>query len=120
MIENYQAYYEAAIEYEEEPSVPRVKVAILDTGLDRSTPSIQAYSERIVVVKSWLPLRDGLMSNGTDKSGHGTHVTGLLLAMAPDCDIYVAQIADENGPIPPDEIAKVGPHHYRSVVVFCC
>jgi len=108
-IEEYRNFYDEAIQPEEESSAPRVKVAVLDTGLDHSTHSIQAYSERIVEVKSWLPPRNGLASNGTDKSGHGTHVTGLLLTMAPDCDIYVAQIADENGLIPPKDIAKVLP-----------
>ncbi|KAK0707768.1 peptidase S8/S53 domain-containing protein [Lasiosphaeris hirsuta] len=109
-IGEYRNLYDEAIPYEEEPSAPRVKVAILDTGLDRSTTSIQAYSERIVEVQSWLPPRDGLASNGTDKSGHGTHVAGLLLTMAPDCDVYVAQIADENGLIPPKDIVKAIEH----------
>lgn len=105
----YRNLYDEAIQSEEESPAPRVKVAILDTGLDRSIASIQAYSERIVEVKSWLPPGDDPASNGTDESGHGTHVTGLLLTMAPDCDVYIAQIADGNGLIAPKEIAKVLP-----------
>ncbi|KAK5655304.1 hypothetical protein OQA88_5871 [Cercophora sp. LCS_1] len=110
MIDFYRLCYDNAIQYEDDTSLPRIKVAVLDTGVDKSTPSIRANSERIKEIKSWLPPRDGREPDGTDTCGHGTHVTGLLLTMAPDCDVYVAQIADENGTISPGEIAKAIDH----------
>ncbi|KLU82019.1 hypothetical protein MAPG_01098 [Magnaporthiopsis poae ATCC 64411] len=88
-------------------TIPRVKVAVLDTGLDVDHPSILANKERIRDVKSWLPA--SRVTNGDDICGHGTHVTGLLLDMAPDCDVYVAQIAD-NEPLSPHLIAKAIDH----------
>ena len=84
--------------------MPRIKVAVLDTGLDMTHPTIQANQDRIKEVRSWLP--SGGTKGGGDLSGHGTHVTALLLDIAPDCDVYIAQIADLQ-PISPDEIAKV-------------
>lgn len=105
-IKEYKDHYETAIE-DVQPEAPRVRVAILDTGLDLGPPLIRGNVDRIVEVKSWLPPRDGQTANGTDTTGHGTHVTGLLLTTAPDCDVYVAQIADENGLISPGQIAKV-------------
>ncbi|KAK4102094.1 subtilisin-like protein [Parathielavia hyrcaniae] len=88
-------------------AMPRVKVAVLDTGLDVGHPSIQANIERIRDVKSWLPANRA--TKGGDTCGHGTHVTGLLLDMAPDCDVYVAQVAD-NDLVPPHQIAKAIDH----------
>ncbi|KAK4451028.1 peptidase S8/S53 domain-containing protein [Podospora aff. communis PSN243] len=77
----------------------RVKVAILDTGLDLSHHEMQARSERIRVGRTWLGNPDGEVlemksSPSNDPHGHGTHITGFLLDIAPDCDVYVAQIAD--------------------------
>lgn len=88
-------------------NIHRVKVAVLDTGLDVSHPSIQANIERIRDVKTWLPANRE--TSGGDVCGHGTHVAGLLLDMAPDCDVYVAQIADNN-PLSPHQIAKAIDH----------
>ena len=82
----------------------RIKVAVLDTGLDMTHPTIKANQDRIKDVRSWLPL--SRTNVGGDLSGHGTHVTALLLDVAPDCDVYIAQIADLH-PISPDQIAKV-------------
>ncbi len=82
-------------------------MAVLDTGLDVNHPLIRIYEERIREVKSWLPA--DRETNGGDVCGHGTHVTGLLLDMAPDCDVYVAQIADTK-PLSPDQIAEAIHH----------
>lgn len=88
-------------------AMPRIKAAVLDTGLDVGHPSIQANMERIRDVKSWLPANH--VTNGGDICGHGTHVTGLLLDMAPDCDVYVAQVADTD-PLSPRQIAEAIDH----------
>ena len=95
-IENHRLVYDQAIK--ETAAMPRIKVAILDTGLDMTHPTIQASAsqDRIKDVRSWLPL--SRTTGGGDLSGHGTHVTALLLD--------IAQIADLQ-PISPDEIAKV-------------
>lgn len=108
-------------EVEDEPSTPgpssseptfpdqgsRIKVAILDTGLDMRHLFIQARGERIKDIRSWVNDLDGRQDPSTrDVSGHGTHVTDLLLDVAPDCDVYIARIA-EHTPIGPDLIAKV-------------
>jgi hypothetical protein len=98
----HQLAYEQVIE--DTARTPAVKVAILDTGLDLTHPYILASRDRIKDVKSWLPSNQA--TDGVDVSGHGTHVTALLLDMAPDCDIYIAQIADKL-PISPDQVAKV-------------
>lgn len=84
--------------------MPRVKVAILDTGLDVGHPSIQANVERIKDVKSWLSTNSA--TTGNDPCGHGTHVTSLLLDVAPDCDVYIAQISDDKSPLSAYHIAK--------------
>lgn len=86
---------------------PRIKVAILDTGIDIGHPYIIARKERIKDIWTWA---DGLGGRedgrAGDSSGHGTHIANLLLEMAPDSDVYIAQIA-EFSPIEPGQIAKV-------------
>jgi len=94
-----------------EPRFPdrgsRIKVAILDTGLDVSHPDIKAREERIKDVRSWVDGLDGKQDrNAGDSCGHGTHVTSLLLDFAPDSDVYVARIAKDQ-PESPGQIAKV-------------
>lgn len=94
-----------------EPKFPakgsRIKVAILDTGLDVGHPDIKAREERIKDIRSWVNGLNGERDpKAGDSSGHGTHVTSLLLDVAPDSDIYVARIA-EHDPESPDQIAKV-------------
>ena len=101
--------YESTIQDEVDDGT-RIKVAILDTGLDIGHPRIQASRERILDCRSWLGGPDGAkMAAIDDPCGHGTHITGLLLDVAPDCDVYVAQIADsrEPRPISARRIAKV-------------
>lgn len=101
-MQNHRNIYDRVIKAS--ATTPRIKVAILDTGVDVAHPTIQACDDRIKAVKSWLPPDRG--TDEGDVSGHGTHVTALLLDIAPDCDVYVAQIAD-TVPISPYKIAQV-------------
>ncbi|KAH6616958.1 peptidase S8/S53 domain-containing protein [Chaetomium tenue] len=104
-INHHRSIYDNLIQIT--PDMPRIKVAVLDTGLDVGHPSIQANVEQIKDVKSWLPANSAA---GSDPCGHGTHVIGLLLDVAPDCDVYVAQIADNKNPLSLHQIAKAVDH----------
>ena len=90
----------------------RVRIAILDTGVDITHPQIQAAQFRI----------NGYFSNSTDippKSvsnsielvqdyhGHGTHGVSVLLRTAPDAAIFVAKVTDNDGNLNYDQIVKV-------------
>lgn len=68
----------------------RVKIAILDTGVDAAHPLVKEHKKRIRAYKSWTD------SNIADEdiNGHGTHATCLLLDIAPNEDIYIARIAE--------------------------
>jgi hypothetical protein len=66
----------------------RIKVAILDTGLDVGHPDVMARAERIKDVRSWVNGLDGKQDRKAgDSCGHDTHVASLLLNVAPDCDV---------------------------------
>lgn len=86
----------------------RVKVAILDSGIDTQHTDIDALSDRIKSIRSWVDGKAGVEDwSGGDVSGHGTHVSGIILDLAPDVDIYVARITKTREPDDPDQIAKV-------------
>jgi hypothetical protein len=68
----------------------RVRIAVLDTGLD------PAYRHR---VKDYMGFTDASKGcEAEDLSGHGTFVVDLLLQVCPSAEVYVARILDE--PIP--------------------
>ncbi|KAH7218858.1 hypothetical protein DER44DRAFT_846806 [Fusarium oxysporum] len=68
----------------------KIRVAVLDTGIDETDMMITAAKSRIKEKRSWV----GSPGSYTDTYGHGTHVTRLLLQMAPAADIYIAKITD--------------------------
>ncbi|KAH6633954.1 peptidase S8/S53 domain-containing protein [Chaetomium sp. MPI-SDFR-AT-0129] len=106
-INTHRDLYDELIE--DPMTVPRVKVAVLDTGLDERHPYIYDNSARIREVRNWLPRHHE--STGVDSRGHGTHVTSLLLDVAPDCDVYCAHVAEtDTVPLPPSQIAKAIDH----------
>lgn len=65
----------------------RVKIAILDSGIDARHPLLLEYKDRIRAQKSWTQ-----QSAEEDKEGHGTHAAGLILKTAPNAEIYVAKV----------------------------
>ncbi|MCJ1475861.1 hypothetical protein MMC13_004525 [Lambiella insularis] len=83
------------------PMGRRVKIAILDTGIDLAHPDFgkidSAHPEygiprdRVKQCKSFVNSKDG----DRDTSGHGTHSAALLLKLAPKADVYVARVVGE-------------------------
>jgi subtilisin family serine protease len=90
----------------------RVRVAILDTGVDITHPQIQATQCRIngyFLNSTDIPPKS--VSNSLelvqDYHGHGTHVVSVLLRTAPDAAIFVAKVTDNDGNLNYDQIVNV-------------
>jgi hypothetical protein len=74
----------------------RVRIAILDTGMDLPNHVLWSPgSRRIRSSKSWVRSKIG-EDEVEDLDGHGTHAVGLLLKVAPEADIYVARVFEKN------------------------
>jgi hypothetical protein len=84
----------------------RIKVAILDTGVDENDETIIAAQEYDSIKpenckgfpEEFNPMRDTV--------GHGTHAASVLFKTAPLASIYIARITDETGLIPSDDNYK--------------
>lgn len=98
----------------------RIRVAVLDTGLDLPEEAEWAYEYRIGGRRSWLSenkrLGQVLRKEKGDYDGHGTHATALLLQVAPDTEIFVAQVFKDHKETSGKVMAKV--IHQRIVDVF--
>jgi hypothetical protein len=92
--------------------VRRTKVVVLDTGIDLRDPFIRGVKSRIKEMRNWVADEKGVLDKKdvTDKYGHGTHVTALVLKVAPCADVCVGRIASgkalENGE---SYVAEVSP-----------
>ena len=87
-----------------------VKVAILDTGIDRNHPDFQhprskpkkggiispvkGEEEQIKRIKACQNFCDDRkdVEDVTDIDGHGTHVAGIILQLAPRAELYIARV----------------------------
>jgi len=102
----------------------RIKVAVLDTGLDKNGTTTRGIIDEIEQNRGKRGRRwhDGPIKQTTsfvggsgdeDTCGHGTRVAQLILRLAPQADLYVARVSkgysdeDENAG---DNIAKVRVH----------
>lgn len=86
------------------------RIAILDTGLDMNHPDFLYDIERRQRIREHKNFTNSKRAPGDDDmydaSGHGTHVTGIILDFAPEAQVYVAKIAEHD----PDDcrlVAKV-------------
>lgn len=86
----------------EEHTHSRLRVAVLDTGIDMNHHEIFG-DERIKELKSWTTT-----SADEDTSGHGTHIASTILSLTSNVDVFIAKISDNNVLEDTDRISEVG------------
>ncbi len=91
------------------PSLPGVRVAVIDSGIDGAHPDLQG---RIALRPSGAPLARSFVDNSplTDESGHGTFVAGEIAAatdngigisgIAFPAQLVIAKVVEADGTIP--------------------
>ncbi|KAH8745339.1 hypothetical protein F5883DRAFT_266502 [Diaporthe sp. PMI_573] len=90
----YEKVYEKFIKkHLPDPLSQPVKIAILDTGIDQAHYAFEAREENL---KGKRNCYNESKKNVPDLNGHGTFAASLILDYAPDAELYVVKIADEN------------------------
>jgi subtilisin family serine protease len=74
-----------------------VRVAVLDTGVDYNHPCLVRYQDPATGRIRGLNFAGGDPNNIMDYHWHGTHVTGTIVAMAPDVQIYHYRVIGNDG-----------------------
>ncbi|KND90479.1 Major intracellular serine protease [Tolypocladium ophioglossoides CBS 100239] len=98
----YIKVYERFIEeYLPKHSLNPVKIAILDTGIDRDHLAIKARKENLQGKRNCY---NEYQKNVPDGNGHGTFAASLILDYAPDAMLYVIKIVDKENAIPDAKI----------------
>ncbi|OCL14569.1 subtilisin-like protein [Glonium stellatum] len=95
---NLERYTERLVASYRKSPYDKVRIAILDTGIEKSsratTPDeIRSHGNRIKAGKSFVANEPAW---NQDSNGHGTHAAGLLLRVARGADIYIARILRGN------------------------
>jgi len=87
----------------------RVRIAILDTGVDSTHPDIQVAISRKQICRFFPETSDAEspLDPRHDENGHGTHGTSVLIRVAPNATIYVARVADAKQSLYYDHIVEV-------------
>ena len=105
--DEYLTKYRELLDGESRPE-KRVKVAILDSGIDM-THNFMVIAEkegRIKEKKNFKASGFPKSNDTNDPTGHGTGVTYLILKHSPYVDIYVARIDMAHA----ESISRVSPH----------
>ncbi|EXU96516.1 peptidase S8 family protein [Metarhizium robertsii] len=84
----------------------RVKIAVLDTGIDTAQCGLQLRREAIITDRETAepsvngdPVKAtrsfiGPPDDTNDVCSHGTHIAEILLRLAPEADLYIAKISN--------------------------
>lgn len=74
----------------------RVKIAIIDDGLDSSLYIIDRTHCRVVAGQSFCTSYSGYTSNYYVPSGnHGTQVASIICQICPEVDLYIARLDEQ-------------------------
>lgn len=88
------------------PLTSPIKIAVLDTGIDRNHDLIEAREENIGGKHN---LYDPPRRTVRDENGHGTFTASLVLDYAPDAELYVIKITGKKNASPDGHVvAQVG------------
>lgn len=91
---NAQDFYQSKIQDLLVPKNNRIRVAVLDTGVDEESTFWRGAC-RIRKMKG-SPIRETKSFVGApidDELGHGTNVAAIILKIAPESDLYIAKIS---------------------------
>lgn len=95
----------------------RVRVAVIDTGLDLSNSARMSLDPEDDRIKECVSFFDGngenrgcddtpvLVSGFKDLDGHGTHCAALIMRIAPTAELYVARVFPTKEDSTPDATA---------------
>ncbi|KAK1749397.1 hypothetical protein QBC47DRAFT_455801 [Echria macrotheca] len=73
-----------------------IRIAILDTGLDKSMAFFQAPARKAMI----KGIVDFVSTKGNDTFGHGSLMAQLIMEAAPLAEIYVARVAHDTTSLP--------------------
>jgi len=79
-----------------------ISVAVFDTGVDYNHPRLQRYQDPAtgrIRGQNFTMDDDGNVDSDDvmDRDGHGTHVSGTIIAMAPDVELWHYKVLDDYG-----------------------
>lgn len=91
----------------------KVKVAVLDTGIDASHPVFLKHVFNDENCWDWT----GSGSPTVDRIGHGTHSAALVLRIAPNASLYIGKVFDSvNGNVrTPHLVAEASKKYSRAL-----
>ena len=73
-----------------------ISVAVLDTGVDYTHPRLERYVDpETGRVRGWSTIYDSY--DVMDFHGHGTHVSGTVIGIAPEVELWHFQVLDSGG-----------------------
>ncbi|KAI8689253.1 Subtilisin-like protein [Fusarium keratoplasticum] len=92
-LERAESFYNKHIHHL--PIKNRIRVAILDTGIDDTKVFFRAAKKNRTKRDSPVMDQKSFLAgiSVTDTDGHGTNVAAIVLKMAPEADLYVAKIS---------------------------
>lgn len=74
----------------------RIRIAVLDTGIDFRHPGIINAKEKGRIKEEWCHSWVGADAKNDDDGLHGTNCAYLVHEAAPEADIYVGKVFNQN------------------------